>query len=191
MPRVGVLLSLAEADHAQVERRDALRQGLERLGWSDGRNVRIEYRYAGGQDRFAPLAKEMVALQPDVIFVQSTGFVTAVARETSTIPIVFANVSDPVGSGFVASLPRPGANLTGLMLFEAGIAGKWLALLKEVSPRLKRAALLIDPKVTPLDYFRRSAEAAAPSLAVDLVLSPCREPRGNRARHRIHRADSR
>ena len=176
MRRVGVLLPLAEADPAQMERREALRQGLERLGWSDGRNVRIEYRYAGGQDRFAPLAKEMVALQPDVIFVQSTGFVTVVARETRTIPIVFANVSDPVGLGFVASLPRPGGNLTGFMLFEAEIAGKWLAMLKEVSPRIKRAALLIDPKVTPFDYFFRSAEAAAPSLAVELLPTRVESP---------------
>jgi putative ABC transport system substrate-binding protein len=169
MRRVGVLLSLAETDPAQMDRREALRQGLEQLGWSDGRNVRLEVRHAGGQDRFAPLAKEMVALQPDVIFVQSTGFVTVVARETRTIPVVFANVSDPVGAGFVASLPRPGGNLTGLTLFEAGIAGKWLAMLKEVSPRLKRAALLSDPQVSPFDYFFRSAETAAPSLAVELL----------------------
>jgi putative ABC transport system substrate-binding protein len=169
--RIGVLLSQPESDPEQLARREGLRDGLARLGWSDGRNVRIDYRYAGGQARFVPLAKEMVALQPDVIFVQSTGFVSAVAQETRTIPVVFANVSDPIGSGFVKSLARPGGNLTGLMLFEAGIAGKWLGMLKEISPRLRRAALMADPRVTPYDYFFQLAEAAAPSLAIELVQS--------------------
>jgi putative ABC transport system substrate-binding protein len=171
MRRIGVLLPLAENDPEQVLRREGLRQQLERLGWSDGRNVRIEYRYAGGAEKFAPLAKEMVELQPDAIFVQSTGFVAAVKRETSTIPVVFANVSDPVGSGFAASLARPGGNLTGMLLFEAAIAGKWLAMLKEVSPRLKRVAFMIDPKTTPFDYFFPPSEAVARSLAIDLVSS--------------------
>jgi putative tryptophan/tyrosine transport system substrate-binding protein len=171
VPRIGVLLSQVESDPEQLARREGLREGLERLGWSDGRNVRIDYRYAGGQDRFAPLAKEMVAQQCDVIFVQSTGFVAAVAQETRTIPVVFANVSDPIGSGFVKSLSRPGGNLTGLMLFEAGIASKWLGMLKEISPRLRRAALMADPRTTPFDYFFRLAEAAAPSLATELTAS--------------------
>jgi putative ABC transport system substrate-binding protein len=176
MPRIGMLLPLAESDPEQTARREGLREGLERLGRSEGRNVHIDYRYAGSADKFAPLAKEMVALQPDVIFVQSTGFVTAVARETRTIPIVFANVSDPVGSGFVASLPRPGGNLTGLLLFEGEIAGKWPAMLKEVSPRLKRAALMIDPQTTPFDYFFRPAETAAPSLAIELAANRVGNP---------------
>jgi putative ABC transport system substrate-binding protein len=176
MQRVGVLLPLAENDPEQAARRKGLLEGLDRLGRSDGRNVQIEYRYAGGPDKFGPLAKEMVTLQPDVIFVQSTGFVAAVARETRTIPIVFANVSDPVGSGFVASLPRPGGNLTGLLLFEGEIAGKWLAMLKEISPRLKRATLMIDPQTTPFDYFFRPAETAAPSLAIELAASRVGNP---------------
>jgi ABC-type uncharacterized transport system substrate-binding protein len=171
MRRIGVLLPLAENDPEQLARREGLRQQLEHLGWAEGRNVRVEYRYAGGADNFAPLAKEMVGLQPDVIFVQSTGFVAAVKRETSTIPVVFANVSDPVGSGFAASLPKPGGNLTGMLLFEAGIAGKWLAMLKEVSPRLKRVAFMIDPKTTPFDYFFPPSEAVAKSLAIDLIPS--------------------
>jgi putative ABC transport system substrate-binding protein len=174
--RIGALFPLADSDPEQMARRAGLRQELERLGRSDGRTVHIDYRYAGGQDKFEPLAKEMVGLQPDLIFVQSTGFVAAVARETRTIPIVFANVSDPVGSGFVASLPRPGGNLTGLLLFEGGIAGKWLAMLKEVSPRLKRATLIIDPQTTPFDYFFRPAEAAAPSLAIELGASRVGSP---------------
>ena len=176
MRRVGILFSQAESDPEQLARREGLREGLARLGWSDGRNVQIDYRYAGGQDRFVPLAKEMVALQPDLIFVQSTGFVAAVAQATRTIPVVFTNVSDPIGSGFVTGLSRPGGNLTGLMLFEAGIAGKWLGMLKEISPRLRRAALMADPRTTPFDYFFRQAEAAAASLATELTASRVGSP---------------
>jgi putative ABC transport system substrate-binding protein len=170
--RVAVLFPLAADDPEQMTRRDGFQQTLERLGWSDGRNVKIDYRFAvGGPDKFEALAKELVALQPDVIFAQSTGVVIAVSRATRTIPIVFVNVSDPIGAGFVASLARPGGNLTGMLLFEAGIAGKWLAMLKEISPGVKRAALLANPKTTLYDYFLRSAEAAAPSLAVEMVPS--------------------
>jgi putative ABC transport system substrate-binding protein len=166
--RVAVLLPLAADDPEQKARREGFEQSLKRHGWEDGRNLRIDYRFAGsGADRFSPLARELIALQPDVIFAQSTGVVAAVARETRTIPVVFANVSDPVGSGFVSSLPRPGGNLTGMLLFDTGISGKWLAMLKEISPRLRRAVLMIDPKTTPLDSFLRPAEAAAPSLAVE------------------------
>lgn len=171
MPVVGVLLPLAEGDPEQLARRDGLRQQLAQLGWLDGRNVRIEYRYAGGVGRFAALAKEMIELQPDVIFVQSTGFVAAVQQQTRSIPVVFANVSDPIGSGFVASLARPGGNLTGLLLFEGQIAGKWLAMLKEVAPRVRRVAFIIDPRTTPFDYFFPPSETAAKSLAVELVPS--------------------
>jgi ABC transporter substrate binding protein len=121
--RVGVLLPLAEDNPEQMARFAGLREGLERLGWSEGRNVRIDYRSAAsGAKDFGPLAKELVALRPDVIFVQSTPFAAAVQRESRTIPIVFVSVSDPIGSGFVASLARPGGNLTGLLLFEASSA---------------------------------------------------------------------
>lgn len=172
MRRVGVLLPLPESDPEQMSRIAALRQELERLGWSDGRNVRIDARYAaGGASEFAALAKQLVAMRPDVIFVQSTAFVAAVQRETRTLPIVFVNVSDPVGAGFVESLARPGGNLTGFMLFEGSVAAKWLAMLKEVSPGLKRAALLIDPRTSPYDYFLRPAEAAAASLGVEMMAS--------------------
>jgi putative ABC transport system substrate-binding protein len=171
--RVGVLFSLAADDPEQKARREGFEQSLGRHGWEDGRNLRIDYRFGGGgADRFEPLARELVALQPDVIFAQSTGVVAAVARETSSIPVVFVNVSDPVGSGFVASLPRPGSNLTGMLLYDAGLSGKWLAMLKEISPKLRRAVLLIDPKTTPLDYFYRPAEAVAPSLAIEIGPSP-------------------
>jgi putative ABC transport system substrate-binding protein len=152
-----------------------LEQGLERAGLVDGRTARLEYRYAaGGLARFAPLAKEMVALKPDVIFVQSTGFAAAVHRETRTIPVVFANVSDPLGAGFVESLARPGGNFTGLLLFEGGIAAKWLAMLKEIAPGLKRAAMIVDPNVTPVDYFFRPADAVAAALGVEVKPSAVR-----------------
>jgi putative ABC transport system substrate-binding protein len=168
--RVGVMLSLAADDPVQKSRRESFEQTLTQHGWENGRNLRIDYRFGGGgADKFAALARELVALQPDVIFAQSTGVVTAVAQETRTIPVVFVNVSDPVGAGFVASLPRPGGNLTGMLLFDADLSGKWLAMLKEVSPKLRRAVLVIDPKTTPLDYFYRSAEAVAPSLAVEIA----------------------
>jgi putative ABC transport system substrate-binding protein len=167
--RVGVFLSLAADDPVQKARRESFEQSLKRHGWEDGRNLRIEYRFGGtGVDKFGPLAQELVALRPDAIFAQSTGVVTAVARETRTIPVVFVNVSDPVGAGFAASLPRPGGNLTGMLLFDADLSGKWLSMLKEISPRLRRAVLMIDPKTTPLDYFYRPAEAVAPSLAVEI-----------------------
>jgi putative ABC transport system substrate-binding protein len=171
--RVGVLLSLAADDPVQKARREAFEQSLKQHGWEDGRNLRIDYRFSGtGVDKFRPLAKELVALQPDVIFAQSTGVVIAVQQETRTIPVVFVNVSDPVGAGLVASLPRPGGNLTGMLLFDAGLSGKWLSMLKEISPQLRRAVLMIDPKTTPLDYFYRPAEGVAPSLAVEIGPSP-------------------
>ena len=107
-----------------------------------------------------------------MIFAQSTPVTAALQRETRTIPIVFVAVSDPIGSGFVANLARPGSNITGLLYYEASIAGKWLAILKEIAPRLTRAALVADPKTTPYDYFLRGAKAAAPSLAIELLPSP-------------------
>lgn len=169
MRRVGVLMSGIETDPQQKARWDGFREELQGLGWSEGRNVHIDIRFAGGPTKFEPLAKEIVALQPDAIFVQSTGFVAAVARQTRTIPIVFTNVSDPIGAGFVATLARPGGNLTGLVLLESSIAGKWLSMLKEVAPRLKRAALVGNPKTSPYEYFLRATQAAAPALGIEVV----------------------
>ncbi len=118
------------------------------------------------------LAKELFALQPDVIFTHSTPNVAALQRESRTIPIVFAAIADPIGSGFVASLARPGGNITGVMQYEASVTGKWLAMLKEIAPNLARAAFVANPKTaTYYNYYLRAAEAVAPSLAIDLVLS--------------------
>ena len=171
--RVGVLMHNAEDDPEAKAELAAFRQGLEQLGWSEGRNIRIDIRFAADRpDQFQVLAKELVALRPDAIFSRTTPITAALRRETRTIPIVFAEVSDPVGSGLVASLARPGGNVTGLLLYEQGITGKWAAMLKEVAPHLKRAALLANPKTTPYEYFVRSAEAVGPSLAIELVPSP-------------------
>jgi ABC-type uncharacterized transport system substrate-binding protein len=171
--RVGILISGAEADPEMQARVAAIRERLDNLGWSEGRNVRIDIRFAGSDpDRHSSLAKALVALQPDAIIAYSTPIAAALRRESRTIPIVFVNVSDPIGSGLVASLARPGGNLTGLMLYEEGIIGKWLAMLKEIAPQLARVALIANPKSTPYDYFVRAAEKAASSLAVEVVPSP-------------------
>jgi putative tryptophan/tyrosine transport system substrate-binding protein len=169
--RIGALFPIAESDPEQAARRAALQQTLERLGWMEGKNVQLDFRFAGGPDRFSPLAKEIVAQQPDVIFAQTPGVVAAVKRETQTIPIVFANVSDPIGAGFVTSLARPGGSITGMQLFEASIAGKWLSMLKEIAPQLKRATLMGNPKTTAFDYFLQIVEAAAPSLELEVTAS--------------------
>ena len=173
MRRIGVLTGLTEADPQSNARLAALRRGLEKLGWSLGRNISIDYRFApGGSGQEQVRAKELVGLQPDVILAQSTPIAAALQRESSTIPIVFVTVSDPIGSGFVATLARPGRNLTGLLMYEDGIIGKWLAMLKEIAPHLKRAALVANPKTTPFEYFRGAAGAVVSSLAIELVSSP-------------------
>jgi putative ABC transport system substrate-binding protein len=170
--RVGVLAGLAEDDPEIQSRLAAFRRGLERRGWSENRNVRIDIRFAAAKaDRYQTLARELVAMRPDVILAHSTPVVAALQQESGAIPIVFVTVSDPIGSGFIASLARPGGNLTGVMMFEVGITGKWLALLKEIAPGLKRAAFIANPKTTVFDYFLRSANAIAPSLDIELVPS--------------------
>ena len=118
------------------------------------------------------LAKELVALRPDVILAHTTPMAAALQRESRAIPIVFVEVSDPINSGFVASLARPGGNLTGLLLYEEGITGKWLAMLKEIAPHLVRVALVANPKTTPYNYFLRTGQAAARSLEIALVSNP-------------------
>src|SRR6266852_4005005 len=171
--RIGVLMNNAEDDPESKAELAAFRQGLLQLGWSEDRNIRIDTSFAADRpDQYQVLAKKLVALQLDAILAYTTPTTAALQRESRTIPIVFAQVSDPVGSGLVASLARPGGNLTGLLLYETGITGKWAAMLKEIAPQLERAALLATPKTTPYDYFVRSAEATAQSLAIELVPSP-------------------
>jgi len=158
--RVGVLVGLAENDPEMKERIAGLRQGLEKLGWVEGSNLRIDYRFAPAGAQARLLARELIALQPDVILTQSTPATAAMQQETRTIPIVFS-VADPIGSGFVASLSRPGGNLTGLLQYEEGITGKWLAMLKEIAPNLTRVALVANPRTAAFDYFLQSAKAVA------------------------------
>jgi putative ABC transport system substrate-binding protein len=143
------------------------------LGWVEGHTVNIDYRFAAAHgEQFPTLAKELVALQPDVILTVSTPATAAAQRATHTIPIVFLGTSDPIGSGFVSSLARPNANLTGFQLYEDGIAGKWIGMLKQVAPGLKRVALVAGPKTTAYEYFVRSAEAAAPSFGIEVIPTP-------------------
>jgi putative ABC transport system substrate-binding protein len=173
--RVGVLVGSAGDDPEMKGRLEGFRQELELLGWSEGRNIRIDIRFAlaPSADQAHRLAKELVALRPEVILAQSTAVTVALQHETSAIPIVFVNIADPIGSGFIASLARPGGNLTGLQLFEASVVGKWLAMLKEIAPQIARAALVINPKTASYyHYFVHAAQAAAPSLAIDPILTP-------------------
>jgi putative tryptophan/tyrosine transport system substrate-binding protein len=169
---VGVLMNNAENDAETKPQLGGLLEELQRLGWSEDRNLRVHVSYAADRpDQYQVLAKELLALRPDVIFAYTTPIASALRTESRTVPIVFAQVSDPVGSGVVASLARPGGNVTGLLLYEEGIAGKWVAMLKEIAPNLKRAALLANPKTTPYEYFARSAESVAGRLAIELVPS--------------------
>ena len=168
--RVGVLAGLAEDDPEMKSPLAAFRRGLERRGWSEGRNVSIDIRFAAGSSqRYQPLAKELVALQPHAILAHSTPVAAALQRESRAIPIVFVSVSDPIGSGFIESLARPGGNLTGVLFYEADICGKWLALLKEIAPRVLRVAFIANPKTTAYDYFLRSSTAMALSLGIEVV----------------------
>jgi putative ABC transport system substrate-binding protein len=173
MRRIGVLTGDGEDDPGVKTRLAAFQQGLEWLGWSVGRNLQIDYRFAANNpDQFQSLAKDLVRLQPDVLLAYTTPIAAAFAQESRTIPIVFVSVSDPVGSGLVASLAQPRGNLTGLMLYEEGITGKWLAMLKEITPGLSRAALIANPRRTPYAYFVRAAKSAATLLAIELAPAP-------------------
>ena len=171
MRRIGVLIGYAEDDPETKRRLTSFRQGLDKRGWSEGRNVQIETRFAASADKYKPLAKELIATQPDVILAHTTQVTAAVQRESRQIPIVFVNVSDPIGAGFVTSLARPGGNITGVLQYEASVVGKWLAMLKEIAPHLERVALVGNPKTSPYDYYLRAAEAAAPLLAIKMVSS--------------------
>jgi putative tryptophan/tyrosine transport system substrate-binding protein len=175
--RVGVLINDHENDADVQASLAAFRQELERLRWVEGRNIRFDIRFSQGNlDQTQDMAKAMVASQPDVILAHTTPFVAAVQKETRTIPIVFLNASDPVGSGYVASLARPGGNLTGLLLYEDSIVGKWLGMLKEIAPRTEHVAFIANPKVSTYDYFLKVAKQVAQSLAVELVPSPVDTP---------------
>ena len=167
MRRIGVLIGGAESDPVQQARLAAFLDGLQRLGWTDGRNVRIDIRWwAGSADRYR-YAAELVGLAPDVILAPGSASVAALQQASRSAPIVFANVVDPVGAGFVASLAHPGGNATGFTAFEYGISGKWLELLKEIAPHTTRAAVLRDPALAGIGQFA-AIQSMASSSAVEL-----------------------
>src|SRR5262249_47330680 len=146
---------------------------LADLGWTDGRNVRMDLRWGGGDtNRIRALAQELVGLQPDVILANTTPVTAALQRETRTVPIVMANVSDPGGSGLVAVLNQPGGNITGFGQWEASLGGKWLELLWEVAPGLKRVAVMFNPDTSPAPLYMPSFETAARSLKVVAIIAP-------------------
>jgi putative tryptophan/tyrosine transport system substrate-binding protein len=180
MQRIGVLIAGAEDDEEEQLRIAAFQQGLAKLGWTDGHNMRIDYRWAGGDiDRIRALAAELVDLRPDVLFAPgSTPTLAALRQATRAIPIVFAAVADPIGSGFVASLARPGGNITGLINFEPPLASKWVELLKGMAPGLRQAAFLFNPEFAPFagESFRY-AEAAAARLKVELTAAAVHDDR--------------
>jgi putative ABC transport system substrate-binding protein len=174
MRRTGVLMSASENDPEYQAYMSSFREGLQKFGWMDGRNIRIDYRWgaldAESRQRFA---KELVAMQPDLILTQNTPTTASVLQQTRIIPIIFAAVSDPVGSGFVAGLPRPGGNVTGFIDMEASLAGKWLELLKEIAPRVARVAFLFNPATAPFaEYYLMPFKAAAASFAVEAISAP-------------------
>jgi putative ABC transport system substrate-binding protein len=169
MRRIGVLTTFAEDDAEGVARNAAFLQALAQLGWTDGRNVRMEYRRgASDPDRIRKYAAELAALAPDVILATGNATLAPLLQATRTVPIVFAAVADPVGAGFVDSLARPGGNATGFILFEYGISGKWLELLKEIAPGLKRAAVLRDPAIASGTGQFGAIQSVAPSFGVEL-----------------------
>jgi putative ABC transport system substrate-binding protein len=172
--RIGVLIAGDENDPAWKPRLSAFAQSLAGLGWTDGRNVRMELRWGGGDiNRIRALAHELVGLQPDIIVTSGTTPGTiAVQRETRTIPIVVASVADPVASGIVARLDRPSGNVTGFASNEASLGGKWLELLSEIAPGLKRAAIMFNPDTAPVSSFMPSFETAARSLKVVPIIAP-------------------
>ena len=170
VPLVGILSNIIEDDAAMKARVGAFRQELEKFGWLPGRNVRIETRFgAVTPQQLQASAKELLALQPDVILANAPQVTRALQQASRTVPIVFVAVSDPIGAGLIASLARPGGNLTGLQNYEATITGKWLAMLKEIAPSTARAALIGNPHGGDFDHFFRAAESAAQSLAIDVV----------------------
>jgi putative ABC transport system substrate-binding protein len=173
--RIGVLRGGDENDPELKRRYSAFTQALAGLGWTVGRNVRMDLRWAGDDsNRMRPLAQELVRLQPDIILTGGTPATAAIQRKTRTIPVVFATVGDPVASGIVPRLNQPGGNITGFAVFEPSLAGKWLELLSEIAPGLKRAAIMFNPDMAPASIFIPSLEAAARSLKVVPIIAPVR-----------------
>jgi putative ABC transport system substrate-binding protein len=167
--RVGWLIPRDANDTEGQARVTAFRQGLRDLGWTEGHNLQIEYRWSGGVERIRTYAAELVALSPDVIVATATATVTPLQQLTHSVPIVFAGVVDPVGAGFVASLARPGGNITGFTLYEYGMSAKWLELLKQIVPGITRVAIVRDPTIASGIGQLGALQVAAPSFGVELT----------------------
>jgi putative tryptophan/tyrosine transport system substrate-binding protein len=169
--QVGVLMNVVPDDPSGDSDVAAFRQGLDELGWIDGRNIHVHLRWPGGDlERVRALAKELVDLKPDVLVARSTPTTLALRSETDVIPIVFVNIAEPVESGLAQTLARPGGNVTGFTNFESSIGGKWLQLLKEVDPGISRVGLIYNPQTAPFaGLFLRSVQSAAPMLSVQAI----------------------
>ena len=177
--RVGVLMGIAESDPAQPSFVAAFTRGLQDLGWTAGRNIQIDYRWgAGDADKIQNFAREFVEQKPDLIVAHTTPVVAALKQQTSTIPIVFTQVSDPIGSHFVDGLAHPGGNITGFTNLESSMGAKLMELLKEVAPATSRVALMFNPATSPDggSYFLKPVEAAAPMLKMTMVGAPVHNP---------------
>ena len=171
MSRIGVLIGLTEGDPEAEKWIQALVEGLTQLGWKRDKNMRVDIYSATEPARMQQMAKDLIKLRPDLIQVTTTPFTAAVLRETHTIPVVFSIVSDPLGSGFVESLARPGGNATGFVNLEDSVAGKWLVLLKDLAPQIYRVSILFNPETAPQwAYYLKFLEAAGLSLALKLKL---------------------
>src|SRR5215471_11013413 len=174
--RIALLMGVADDREGQA-RVTALKQGLQELGWTDGRNIQIETRFAGADaDRIRAHAAELVALAPDIIVGQTTPVIRALRQATSSIPIVMTPINDPVEQGFVSSLAHPGGNITGFMFIDFQMVGKWLEMLKEAAPGVARAVLMFNPDTSPHYYvYLRSFEAVPRSIAVEVTAAPVRD----------------
>jgi putative ABC transport system substrate-binding protein len=172
--RIGLLMGYPENDSEAQSLVAAFRERLQKLGWEEGRDTRMDIRWAtpGDTESMLPLAKELVALQPDLILSHTTPTTAALLQQTRTIPIIFAAVSDPVGSGFVASLSRPGGHVTGFITLEGTLGGKWLELLKEIAPRVAWVACVFNPITAVVEYYLNPMKAAAASLGVEAIVAP-------------------
>jgi putative ABC transport system substrate-binding protein len=176
MRRIGVLTGYAQTDPDAQARFTIFQQRLHELGWTIGQNMQIDYRWSGGDaDHARVLAEKLVEIQPDVILGETTSAVRALQQVTDEIPIVFTNVSNPIGSGFVANMARPGGNITGFTNFESSMGGKWLEVLKEIVPSVSRVAIMFNPTVSPhiaAGYYLHALEDAAQRFAVEQVIAP-------------------
>jgi ABC-type uncharacterized transport system substrate-binding protein len=173
--RIGILIPLAESDAQAQTEILALRERLQQLGWIEGRNVRIDRRWAAGDvGRMQIFANELVALKPDALLARTTPATAALLKVTRTMPIIFIGASDPVGSGFVDSMARPGGNVTGFTNVEASMGGKWVELLEELNPRIVRIAVMFNPNTSPGGgtYYLRLVQEAARSIAVEAIATP-------------------